>query len=284
MNPIFLAFSAIVVAILSIQLGAVLAKQLFPIAGPIGITALRLLLAAGLLMVVWRPWREVLTRLQFKTVCLYGFALGFMNLCFYLSIARIPLGLAVTLEFSGPLCVAIFSSKRKIDFLWAGLAALGIVLISPFSGQSNVDLIGAIFALAAGVFWAMYIVMGQRAARIMHEGYATSYGMAMAAVAITPVVFFANGYANITLDIMPIAFLVALLSSAIPYSLEMLALNRLPKMTFGILMSLEPAIASITGLFFLKEQLSVIQTAAIILIIAASLGTTLAVTKPKVAF
>ncbi len=284
MNSTILPFFAIVIAIISIQIGAAFAKQLFPITGAIGITALRLMLATAMLMIVWRPWRERLSLRQFKAVCLYGIALGFMNLSFYLAIERIPLALAVALEFSGPLALAILSSKRKTDFLWAALATVGIVLISPIATNSSIDIFGVCFALLAAVFWALYIVAGQRAARVMHEGYATSYGMAMATVVITPIVFFANGYDSITVDILPWAFLVALLSSAIPYSLEMIALRRLPKLSFGILMSLEPAMASFTGLLVLHEDLSTTQAFAIAFIIIASLGSTFVAPKAKPSF
>ena len=274
MKSAVLPFFAIVVAIVSIEFGAAIAKQLFPITGAIGITALRLMLASAILMIIWRPWRERLTCRQFKAVSLYGLALGFMNLTFYLAIERIPLGLAVTIEFIGPLTLAIFGSKKKTDLLWAAIAVGGIVLISPLSLHSAVDFLGVILALFAGFFWALYIILGQKVSRLMHGGHATSYGMAMATLAITPVVFFANGYASITIQIIPWAFLVAILSSAIPYSLEMLALKRLPKMSFGILMSLEPAMASLTGLLLLQERLTTIQLVAIALIIVASLGTT----------
>jgi inner membrane transporter RhtA len=281
MNTTALPFFAIVVAISSIQFGAAIAKQLFPITGAIGITALRLMLACAMLMIFWRPWRERLTSKQFKAVSLYGLALGFMNLTFYLAIERIPLGLAVTIEFAGPLAIAIFSSKKKSDLLWALLAATGMLLISPLSSNSAIDVFGVIFAMLAAAFWALYIIMGQNVARIMHEGHATTYGMAMASVFITPVVFFADGYARLSLEILPWAFLVALLSSAIPYSLEMLALKRLPKLTFGVLMSLEPAVASLTGLLVLRETLTPMQIFSITLIIAASLGTTIATARAQ---
>ncbi len=275
-------FFAIVLAVVSIQFGAAFAKQLFPITGAIGLTAMRLLLASGMLMMFWRPWRERLSYRQFKAVALYGMALGFMNLTFYLAIERIPLGLAVAIEFIGPLVLAIVGSRKKTDFLWAALAGVGIFLISPLSTHAHVDILGVVFALFAAFCWALYIILGQRVSLIMHEGYATSYGMAIATLAITPVVFLADGYASFSFAILPKALVVALLASAIPYSLEMFALKRISKLSFGILMSLEPAMASLAGLLILHEVLSATQIIAISFIMIASVGTTFSATNRKI--
>lgn len=274
MSAAVLSVLAILVAIVSIQFGGVMAKQLFPVAGPFGMTALRLFFASAILLVVFRPWRARLCIKQFKVVFLFGVVLGFMNLCFYLAIERIPLGLAVALEFIGPLSLALFGSNKKSDLLWIMLAALGIVLIAPLTKHSSVDIIGVVFALCAAACWALYMILGQRVARIMHGGVGISLSMTVAAVVILPIAFFADGYATITMNIVPPAILVALLSSAIPYSLEMLALKHIAKKSFSVLMSLEPAMASVAGLILLQESLSTTQVFAISVIVIASLGTT----------
>ena len=277
MNSRLYPFLAIGIAIISIQTGAAFAKQLFPVVGPIGITALRLSIATTLLMALWRPWRQRLNALHVKVALFYGLSLAGMNLSFYLAIERIPLGLGVALEFSGPLSLAILASRKATDFLWALMALLGIAFIAPITETSSVDPLGVFFALLAAAFWGLYITFGHRAAHIMHAGHATAWGMAIATLAIFPAVLLSKAYSVITLDIIPQAFLVALLSSAIPYSLEMLALKRVPKLTFGILMSLEPAMAALAGLFMLGEQLSFTEWTAIGLIMGASLGATLVV-------
>ncbi len=285
MNSSVISFFSIVIAVISIQFGAAYAKLLFPQIGPMGITLLRLSLASGMLWLVWRPWRARLSLADLRAVVLYGLTLGFMNLLFYLAIARIPLGLAVALEFLGPLTLAVVGSRRKVDFFWALLAAAGIFLISPITDTSNVDVIGVFFALLAAVCWALYIIFGQRVARTVHEGIAASLGMAIGALVIVPIVMLSNNHVAITTSILPQAFIVALFSSAIPYSLEMFALKRLSKLSFGVLMSLEPAMAGLIGLLMLNEQLSIVHIIAIVFIMTASLGTTLSKsTKPKASY
>lgn len=274
MNSPFAPFFAIILAVISIQFGAASAKQLFPQAGAIGITLLRLSFASAMLLLVWRPLRNRLSSTQLKAAMYYGVSLGLMNLTFYLAIERIPLGLAVALEFSGPLMLALLGSKKRIDFLWAILAALGIVLISPFNTISGVDLLGVGFALMAAMFWASYIICGKRVACIMPEGHAATFGMIFATLAVLPVALITRSHANLSLEILPQALLVALFSSAVPYSLEMFALKRLSKLGFGVLMSMEPAMAAIMGIIMLREYLLPIQIVAIVLIMVASLGTT----------
>ena len=272
MNTGLMPLIYIIVAMTSIQFGAASAKLLFPVTGAIGTTLLRLLLASAMLLLLWRPWRQKLSTVQLKAVLWYGLSLGLMNLSFYLAIERIPLGLAVALEFSGPLTLALLNSRKKSDFLWALLAALGILLISPISSASQIDTIGIIFALIVALFWALYIITGQKASLVMHEGVATSLGMVIGALVILPVALINKSYESINIQVMPEAFLVALFSSAIPYSLEMFALKRMSKFSFGILMSLGPAMAALMGLLVLQEILSLTQIIAIAFIIFASLG------------
>ena len=264
----------IVAAMLSIQFGASLAKELFPAIGPAALSGFRLAFAAFLLMMIWRPWRVRLTKESYKKIALYGAALGMMNLTFYLALDRIPLGIAVALEFTGPLAVSLIQSRKPTDFLWAILAALGIYLILPINTNvSQLDSLGIVLALAAGFFWALYILWGQAAGKSEDIGAVTSLGMLAAAVVVIPFAVVFSSSSAITLSILPMAFLVAVLSSAIPYSLEMVALRKIPTKTFGILMSLEPATAALMGYFNLQEVLTVTQISAICCVMIASLGT-----------
>lgn len=268
-----LSIALLVASMISIQFGASVAKGLFPALGPEGTTALRCGIAALILLALQRPWRARLPPSALLTVGLYGASLGLMNLLFYLSLARIPLGVAVALEFTGPLSVALLSSHRARDLLWVVLAAAGIVLILPLSRSSRpLDPVGVAFALAAGVCWALYIVLGQRAGKAVQGGAATALGMLAAALVVAPVGVLRAGPRLLQSHLWPLALAVAVFSSALPYSLEMHALRRLPARTFGILMSLEPALAALAGLVMLRERLSPAQGAAIACIIAASAG------------
>ncbi|AGH95993.1 EamA family transporter [Pseudobdellovibrio exovorus] len=261
----------------SIQSGASLAKSLFYILTPQGVTALRLLFSSLLLLLVWRPWRYTLDRSIWKSIFLYGASLGGMNLLFYMALQRIPLGVAVALEFTGPLLVALLASRHLRDLLWVGLAILGILLLLPLGliDGANLDPVGITYALLAGACWALYIIFGQRTGSSVPSGVITAWGMLVAAIAVVPFGVFVAHKELFNLDVWPIAFGVAVLSSALPYSLEMVALKRLPAKTFSILMSLEPALAALSGLLFLNEKLNFTQLLAIALLIIASVGTTL---------
>lgn len=277
-SAIFLLF----VAMISIQIGAGFAKSLFPLAGAAGTTGLRLFFATAILWIIWRPWKFRFNRPTIKSLIFYGGSLGLMNLTFYFSLQRIPLGLAVTLEFIGPLTLSILTSRKRMDFLWVALAAAGIYLVIPHSETgSALDLLGVVFALVAGGFWALYIFFGQRAGNTMHGGIAATAGMTVATIVALPFGLALDGSRMFNPAALPLALLVASLSSALPYSLEMLALKRMPTKTFGILMSLEPAIASLVGLVLLKEQLLPTQWLAIVFIIIASLGSVLGIRKNK---
>lgn len=260
----------------SIQFGASLAKQLFPVVGAMGVTSIRVFFAAVILVIIFRPWRLTWQKKDLAITAVYGMALGFMNLLFYLALERIPLGIAVALEFTGPLAVALLMSRKKLDLLWAVLAALGIWFILPHqSSEGALDIIGIFFALGAGVCWALYILFGQRAGQKVQGGTVTAVGMVFASLVTLPFGLIEAGTSLLNWSILPLGILVAILSSALPYSLEMLTLRRIPAKTFGVLMSVEPAVAALIGLIFLKEQLSLLQWGAVLCVIIASVGSSM---------
>ena len=275
--PVWLPILVIVIAMCSIQSGAALAKSLFPLVGAPGVTALRLALGTLILVCVFKPWRLRFTREQRIPLLLYGLSLGAMNYLFYLSIQRIPLGVAVALEFTGPLAVALFGSRRAIDFLWVALAVLGLWFLLPLGQDiAHVDLTGAALALGAGACWAVYILTGQRAGE-EHGPATVAMGSLIAAIIFVPIGAAQAGEALWQWSIIPVGLGIAILSTALPYSLEMIALTRLPSRTFGTLMSMEPALAAVSGMIFLGETLTGTQTLALLAIMAASMGSTLTV-------
>jgi inner membrane transporter RhtA len=264
--------AALIAAMLCFQLGAVFAKGLFPAVGAAGTTALRMTLASFMLLAAWRPWRMRLRLREMRVIICYGLALGLMNLSFYMSLRSIPLGIAVALEFTGPLALAMAASRRAIDFLWILMAALGLLALLPLGLASQpLDAQGVAYGLAAGVFWALYIIYGRKAGAA-HGGGTTALGMVIGAIVIVPIGVVQAGAQLLSPAILPAALGVALLSSALPYSLEMLAMPRLPTRTVGVLMSLDPALGALSGLCFLGERLSWVQWAAIVSIMAASAG------------
>jgi inner membrane transporter RhtA len=264
--------AVLMVAMVCFQAGAAMAKGLFPAVGAAGTTALRMALAALMLLAVWRPWRMRLTPRERRVIVIYGLAVGWMNLFFYLSLRSIPLGIAVALQFTGPLALAMAASRRAIDFLWILMAALGLLALLPLGlGSKPLDVVGVCCALAAGLCWALYIYFGRKAGAA-HGGQTTALGMLIGAVVIVPIGIAQSGAQLLSPAILPTAFGVALLSSALPYSLEMFAMPRLPTRTVGVLMSLEPAMGALSGLCFLGERLSWIQWAAIAGVMAASAG------------
>ncbi|MNJ93008.1 Threonine/homoserine exporter RhtA [compost metagenome] len=266
---------AVLLAIVSVQGGAAIAKGMFPLLGATATVTLRIGLSAIILLLAYRPNLRKISIKQWKIVGLYGLSLGAMNLSFYLSLSRIPLGLAVTLEFIGPLILAISTSKKATDLIWALMAAIGIALIAPWSDKSNIDLIGACLSLLAGAFWALYIIMGSKASKIMDGGQAVSIGMLVASCVVLPFAFVDAHIFEATPKLLAMGLAIALLSSAIPFTLEMNALKHIPAKTFSILMSLEPAAAAICGLLFLNEYLSVYEWMAIAMVVGASTGSTL---------
>jgi inner membrane transporter RhtA len=270
--PTALSVGVLLVAMVSVQTGAALVKQLFPLVGASGATALRLMLASLMLLMVWRPWRLRPTAGEARSIVIYGIAMGWMNFFFYSSLNRIPLGIAVALEFTGPLALAMATSHRALDYLWIALAALGLLALLPLGHASApMSMIGIAFALAAGICWALYIVFGQKAGAA-HGGATAALGTLVGAIVIAPIGVAHAGAALFAPALLPAACGVALLSSALPYSLEMFAMTRLPTRTFGVLMSGEPALGALSGLIFLHESLTVIQWAAIASIMVASGG------------
>lgn len=274
-SPVWMPVFVLIVSMLSIQSGASLAKSLFPLIGAPGVTALRLALGTLILVIVFKPWRLRFAKEQRLPLLFYGLSLGAMNYMFYLSIQRIPLGIAVALEFTGPLAVALFASRRAVDFIWVILAVLGLWFLLPLGQDvAHVDLTGALLALGAGAGWAIYILSGQRAGA-EHGPATVAMGSLIAAVIFVPLGVLQSVDVSWHWSILPVGLAIAVLSTALPYSLEMLALTRLPTRTFGTLMSLEPGLAAISGMIFLGETLTGTQTLALAAIIAASMGSTL---------
>jgi inner membrane transporter RhtA len=257
--------------IVSVQLGSAVAKQLFEEVGSLGTVALRLFFAAAVLTLLWRP-SLVLDRRVWTVVLGYGVTLGAMNLCFYAALARLPLGIAVTIEFLGPLAVALAGSRRWLDAFWAVLAAVGVVLL--MEGGGDLDLVGVLFALAAGACWGLYILVGAALGRHTTEGNGLALGMVVAACVAVPFGVADAGAALIQPWVLFAGLGVALLSSVIPYTLDLEALRKIPPRVFGILMSLEPAMAALIGLIVLQESLLWSQWIAVLCVVAASAGAT----------
>jgi inner membrane transporter RhtA len=275
-SSIFFAPALVIASMISLTLGASIAKTLFPLAGPSGTTVIRLGLAAMMLVIVWKPWRRKLTRAELKLILAYGVGLGVMNLTFYEAISRLPIGLAIAIEFLGPLGVAFFYSRTKLDVVWALLALLGIILILPLSTQqAPIDLVGVGFALIAAVAWAFYMIIGRKAGSSIHAGTVTTFGLLFGCLTVLPI----GGMKALSLlqhlEFIPSALAVGLLSSAIPYSLEMMALKRLDSKNFGILLSLEPAIGAMSAYFVLSERLTITQLVAVACVMTASAGSTI---------
>ena len=266
------------VSLITLCAGTSLAKGLFPFVGAEGTTTYRLVFSTLLLMAFWRPWRRAWTWADVPILVLFGATLGLMNLLFYNAIKTVPFGLAIAVEFTGPLAVALWSSKKPLDFVWIVLAVAGMGLILPLGNASGADMqaaaidpVGIAYALGAGACWAVYIVVGQRVADRI-GAFATPMGMLVAALLVTPVGISVAGSSLLNPEWMLAGLGIALLSSAIPYSLEMYSLKHLPKQTFSILLSLEPAVGALAGWLVLSEQLSTQQLCAIGLIMAASMG------------
>jgi inner membrane transporter RhtA len=265
----------VLTGVTSVQFGAALAATLFDEAGASGTSVLRLTFAALVLLAIWRPWRRRHDPRALRLVALFGLTLGAMNLTFYEALDRIPLGVAVTIEFIGPITVATLLSRRRLDLVWVALAAAGIVLLAaPWQEGEALDPTGVAFALIAGVFWGLYILLAQRAGRHFDGGEGLAIAMVWAA-AIPLIPGIAQAGADL-LDPLLLAtgFGVALLSSVIPYSLETEALRRMPANVFGVLMSLEPALAALAGLVVLSQSLGARELLAIGLVVGASIGVT----------
>ena len=266
---------ALLGSLVSLAVGTSFAKSLFPALGAEGTTTYRLVFAMLMLMAVFRPWRRRWVWADALPLGLYGVTLGVMNLLFYSAIKTIPFGVAIAIEFMGPLAVAVWTSKKASDWLWVTLAIAGLALLLPLPGADAaavLDPLGVAFAFTAGICWALYIVFGQRVA-LRYGAMATPMGMLAATLVVAPVGIFHAGAALLDTRWLLAGLAVALLSSAIPYALEMFALNHLPKNTFSILLSLEPAVGALAGWLVLAEHLTVLQGLAIAMVMAASMGT-----------
>jgi len=261
----------VVAAVASVQFGAALAKSLFDEVGAGGTVFLRVLFAAVLLVAVWRPGVGGRSGADWRLIALFGLGLGAMNLAFYESLERIPLGIAVTFEFVGPLGVAIAGSRRPLDLAWVLLAAAGIVLLSDF-GNADLDGLGVALALVAGGLWAAYILLSARVGRTFPGGSGLALAMVAAAAMLVPVGVADAGGELLVPGVLAVGAAVAILSSAIPYTLEMEALRRMPVGVFGVMMSIEPAVAALAGFIVLDEGLATRELVAILLVVAASAG------------
>ena len=280
-SSIILPVALVTLGMVATQTGASFAKGLFPLVGASGATALRLTLAALVLIAIFRPWRHKLDASQWRAVLLYGAAMGAMNLLFYAAIDRIPLGIGVALEFTGPLAVALAGSRKPLDFLWIGLALLGFFTLLPFGKMSGtIDPVGIALALGAGICWAGYIVFGQRAGT-GGGPHTAALGVGLAAIIALPFGIASAGAALIDPAILPVALGVALLSSAIPYTLDMIALPHIPTRLFSILASAHPALAALSGFIILSERLPPWQIAGIACIVLASVGGTATIARAQ---
>ncbi|MFN8668154.1 MAG: EamA family transporter [Gemmatimonadaceae bacterium] len=272
-RSMLLPVALIALAMVSVQIGAALAKGMFATVGALGTVALRVSLAAVMLVSVLRPWRTRRSAKSWRALVVYGVAVAGMNGFFYTSLRTIPLGVSTAIEFTGPLAVAILASHRAIDFVWVALAVGGLLALLPIGTSAGIDPVGASYAIAGGVCWALYIVFGRKVGT-EHGLETTAIGMAIAAALVFPVGVADAGMALFSWRLLPTALAIALLSSAIPYTLEMYALPRVPAKTFGTLMSVEPAISAVVGLTILGEQLTARQWAGLGAIVLTSVGTT----------
>lgn len=271
---------AVLGSITSLSIGTSFAKRLFPLVGAEGTSALRVGFSAIVLLLFWRPWRWPLSRPDAISVIRYGFALGVMNLLFYMALRTIPFGIAVAIEFSGPLAVAMLSSRRAVDFVWLACAVTGLLMLLPLAHDSPLDRVGVLFALGAAVCWALYILSGKKAGHL-HAGQSVSLGLVVASLVVVPYGVAHAGASLLDPMILLAGVGVAIVSSAIPMSLEMMALKRLPSETYGVMVSLEPAVASLLAMLLLGEHLDAKQWLAIGFVVTASIGSTVTASRTR---
>ena len=281
-TPHIQALLLLLIAMISIQSSGSLAKILFQQFPILTVSSLRLLLGSIILAIIFKIWKINFKQVRWKAIVSYGIALAGMNALFYLSIDRLPLGIAVSFEFIGPLSVALYYARQKFDFVWVGLAIVGLVLLFPFDQASqSLDPLGIAFALGAGAFWAIYIVAGQKPSGVSGN-HTVCLGMFVGMLCLLPIALFTGMPASVFEPSNLIYFIaLAVLASALPFSLEMIALRNLSALSFGTLMSVEPAIAALSGFVFLGEQLLWTQWLALTVIIAASIGCTVTTQKAK---
>jgi inner membrane transporter RhtA len=264
----------VLLSIGSVQLGAAIAKGLFGELGPSGTVFLRVGFAAVVLLLLWRPSLGGHARGDYLVATLFGLALVAMNFTLYQALDRIPLGVAVTLEFVGPLGVAVAGSRRMLDVLWVVLAGAGIVMLAPLGvlGETDLDPVGVALALVAGCFWASYILLSARTGRLFPGGTGLVIALLVGTLALAPVGIVGGGKALLEPRLLLAGFAVAMLSSAVPYSLELEALRKLPPRVFGVLMSLEPAVAALVGFVVLGERLGLRALTAVLMVTIAAVG------------
>jgi len=270
-SPTVPAVAMVLGSITSIQFGAAVATGLFDEVGALGVTFLRVLISTLLLLAIWRPSFR-LSRGDMGYAALFGIVLSGMNLSFYEAIDRIPLGIAVTFEFVGPLGVALVTSHRRRDLIWVAMAAAGIVLLSGGIGHEGIEALGVVLALVAGVFWGCYILLGKKLGERFQGGEGLAVSMVLASVICAPFGLIDGGSSLAEGSVLLTGLAVAVLSTALPLSLEMEALRRLPSHVFGVMMSLEPAMAATVGFLVLSQDLAAAQVLAIALVVSASAG------------
>lgn len=268
-------------AVVSVQSGSAIATHIFTSVGPAGATLLRVGFGAIILLGLWRPRPGQYGRHAYRDAILFGLTTAAMNLSFYSALNRIPLGIAVTLEFLGPLTLAVLGSRRPLDLLWVGFAAAGVLLLTPLGGHS-IDPVGLLLALMAGIFWALYILFSARVGRAFTGGNGLAIALLAGSLALLPVGLVTAGPRLFDGRVLLIGLGVGLLSAVIPYSLEMEALRTISTRLFGVLMSSEPAVGAVVGLILLRQVLSLRAVAAIILIMAASIGATRSTSEPSI--
>jgi inner membrane transporter RhtA len=263
----------VLVGALSVQFGAAFAVTLFDELGPAGLAFTRLAIAAAILMALWRPRLRGHAPADLRVAIAFGVSLGLMNWTFYESLERIPLGAAVTLEFLGPLAVAVATSGRRRDLLWIGLATAGVVaLVRPWQDGGDLDALGVALALAAGACWAAYILLSARTGKAFAGQSGLAIAMVVGAAVVAPAGVVQGGLDLLAPHLLGAAALVALASSVIPYSVELEALRRIPASVFGVLLSLDPALAALAGFLVLGQSVSAVDIAAIAAVVVASAG------------
>jgi len=282
-RSVLLPVLACCVAMACFQLGAALAKKLFATIGPMGTATLRLLIGAGVLIVVTRPWRNWPARAPRLALLGLGIGVAGAIVFYYLAIDRLPLGIAMPVQFLGPLVLATVMSRGIMDLLWVALAALGIwCLLGTGGANGHIDPVGILFALGAALSWAIYILAGKAAGDALGSAAAPA-SLGIAAIILVPVGAVHGGTALLDPAILPLAILVAIVSATIPFWLELYAMPRLPTRTFSVLMSLEPVFAVLFGLVMLGEHLSLVQTLGVALVIGSSIGSVLTIREPGTA-
>jgi len=272
-----------VLSMVAYQISASFAKQLFEVLDPLTVVTLRLVFASILVILMFKSWRIIkkLPDLKWKDLLLYSASVCFMNVLFYASLGRLPQGIAVGLEFIGPLALAFFSIQHRGDYLWVMLAILGVGLMVPWqdANAENFSYLGAAMALGAGLFWASYIYFAQKVARQNIGMHALSIAIVLSALALLPMSAVHNPSALIQFEYWPQALMIALLATAIPYALDLKTLKTLTKLSYGTLSSLSPALAAIAGWLLLNERISLLQTLALVCIMCASIGVTYSASK-----